>query len=395
MSVPKFVRTLLKIVLPAMIVLVGIVTLVLLVAFKPEPAKRPGHLPRPLVETFEVTGGGEPLVVTGFGTVRAKRTVTVVPRVSGLVVAKSFDFEAGGFFTEGETLIRIDETDYVVAVERAEAELARARYNLARAEEEAEVAVREWQQINETAADPSPLVRHEPQLELAHAEQAAAEAALERARIDLQRCTIVAPFTGRVLDEAVDSGQFIRAGSQIGAIYATDTVEITVPIPDEDLAWIDVPQGPDDVGSGSPVRIVAEFAGAVHEWSGRTVRTGGAIDQQSRLVSAVVEVVEPYDTTGERPPLVPGMFVEARFLGRAPAGAVAIPRSALRPGDRVWVVTEQQTIDIRPVAVARAGVERAIVTDGIAVGEAVCVSNLQYVTAGMQVRTAGSGGEAK
>jgi len=145
----------------------------------------------------------------------------------------------------------------------------------------------------------------------------------------------------------------------------------------------------------SPVRIVAEFAGAVHEWSGRTVRTGGAIDQQSRLVSAVVEVVEPYDTTGERPPLVPGMFVEARFLGRAPAGAVAIPRSALRPGDRVWVVTEQQTIDIRPVAVARAGVERAIVTDGIAVGEAVCVSNLQYVTAGMQVRTAGSGGEAK
>jgi RND family efflux transporter MFP subunit len=290
--------------------------------------------------------------------------------------------------------LRIDDTDYVLAVERAAADVARARYNLATAEEEAEVARREWEQIQsgrapvDTATTPSPLVFREPQLALARAELAAAEATLRQARVNLDRCSLRAPFAGRTLQAAVDRGQYVRAGSPVGAIYATDVAEITISIADADLAWIPVPRGPDDPRSRAPVEVRAEFAGAVHAWPGHAVRLGGAIDRQSRLVPVVIEVADPYRASGERPPLVEGMFVEVVFSGDAPAGAVKIPRVALRPDSRVWIVTDDETIEIRTVTVARAGVNEAIITAGLAPGDRICTSNLQYVTDGMEVRVA-------
>jgi RND family efflux transporter MFP subunit len=282
----------------------------------------------------------------------------------------------------------------VLAVQRAEAEVAQARYSLATAEEEAAVARREWEQIRrgpggDDAEEPNPLVFREPQLALARANLAAAEAALAQARLNLDRCRLRAPFAGRTRESAVDAGQFVRAGTPVGAIYATDVAEITVSIPDADLAWIPVPRGPDDPRPGAPVTVRAEFAGDRHRWAGRAVRLGGAVDRQSRLVPVVVEVVDPYRSEGDRPPLVEGMFVEVIFAEPAPEGAVAIPRAGLRPGGKAWLVDADGILSIREIRVARAGVEQAVVTGGLNPGDRICISNLQYVTDGMQVRVAG------
>jgi RND family efflux transporter MFP subunit len=369
---------------------------VVLVKLKPEPPKQPPRIPRPLVEVASVPDSVARVLVRGFGTVRAKRSIEVVPQVSGEIISKADDFEPGAFFAAGDVLLRIDDTDYVLAVERAEAEVARARYNLATAEEEAEVARREWDQLRSSgssaddfATAPNPLVFREPQLALARADLAAAEAALQQARVNLDRCTLRAPFAGRTLSAEADQGQYVRMGTPIGSIYATDVAEIVVSVPDADLAWITVPSSPDDGGTGAVVDIQADFAGAVHHWEGRAVRLGGAVDRQSRQVPVVVEVAEPYRRVGDRPPLVEGMFVEAVFAGEAPTGSVAIPREALRPDSVVWVVQPDETIAVRKVQVARAGVEQAIITGGLAPGEEVCTSNLQYVTDGMLVRVAG------
>jgi multidrug efflux pump subunit AcrA (membrane-fusion protein) len=83
------------------------------------------------------------------------------------------------------------------------------------------------------------------------------------------------------------------------------------------------------------------------------------------------------------------MFVEVEFTAPPPANAVVVPRSALRPGDQVWVVDTEGRLRIRDVTVARAGVEQAVISSGLAVGERICTSNLQYVTDGMPVRVAG------
>jgi len=395
-------------ILPLAVVLGAVLIAFVLIKLRPTPPKQQPRVPRPLVEVATVADTVPHVRVESFGSVTAKRSIDIVPQVSGAVVEKAAVFEHGAFFAaddvllriddsdSDDVLLRIDDTDYVLAVQWGEAEVARARYNQATADEEAEVARREWEQMrgnegpdSEFPDTPSALVLREPQLALAQADLAAARASLRQAQVNLDRCTIRAPFAGRTLSDNVDEGQYVRAGTMVGSIYATDVAEIIVSIPDADLAWIPVPRSPGDGREGAEVVIRAEYAGAEHRWTGRAVRLGGAVNLHSRLVPVVIEVTEPYALVGERPPLVEGMFVETIFTGEAPAGAVAIPRGALRPGNKVWVVTADETITIRDVTVARAGVEQAILTAGLAAGEEVCVSNLQYVTEGMLVRVAG------
>jgi RND family efflux transporter MFP subunit len=385
------------VILPIGIFLVGLAVFAILRATRPDPPKMPAHLAQPLVRLYEVPEGAPTIEVTGYGTVRAKRKISLVPQVSGIVVEKSPLFEPGEFFDEGTRLLSIDDTDYRLAAERAAAEVARAEYNLALAEEEAAVAEREWEQIQTDGSRndgnlPNPLVLREPQLNLARAELAAARASRTRAEVDLARCTVTAPFDGRVLESDLDAGQYVRAGNPVGTIYATDLAEVTVPLPDADLSWIRVHQHRPDGNPtpshspGSPVDISADFAGQQHHWSGYVARLSGAVDRQSRMVHVIVEIPDPYHQSGDRPPLIEGMFVEARISGISLPEGVTIPRAALREGNKVWVVDDEGVLEIRPVSVARAGIEEAIITANLEPGEKICLSNLQVVSNGMRVR---------
>lgn len=384
-----------KILLPVALVLMALAVTVVLIKTRPHAQRQTPPAPRPRVTVMTVGEASDPVVTRGFGAVKAKRSVTLVPQVSGEVVGKNPHFEPGGYFTAGEVLLEIDDTDYRLAVARARADLAQAEVNLARAQEEAQVARAEWDAIGRQSLDaagnrvePTPLVLHEPQLKLAEAALEAARSALRQAEVNLGRCTLTAPFDGRVLDGDTDTGQYLRAGNAIGTIYATDVAEITVSVPDEELAWITLES---DGDGPAQVAVTGEFAGASHTWHGRAVRLGGAVDSRSRLVPVVVEVDRPYERSADRPPLVEGMFVEVGFSSAAPPGAVVIPRTALRPDDLVWVAGPQDKLEIRQVQVARAGVHQALVTGGLAPGDRVCTSNLQYVTEGMNLLIEGQG----
>jgi len=387
---PKTLRNLLT----ALVILVlGAASAGILVKIGNKPERKTPPAARPVVSAYTVSSETDPIRVRSFGSVKAKRSVSVVTRVNGEVMEKSSHFEAGGYFSKGELLLKIEDTDYILAVEQARANVAQSEYNLARAEEEAQVAQREWERIGNEGFDsaegsePTALVMHEPQLKLARANLEAAKAARAQAELNLERCNISAPFDGRVLDTSIDAGQFIRSGTALGTIYATDIAEVTVSIADDDLAWITVNY--DAADGGVPVDVSADFAGAEHHWQGRAVRLGGAVDSRSRLVSVVVEIPDPYERSGNRPPLIEGMFVDVLFSAEPPAGSVVIPRTALRPGDQVWVIDQQGKLRIRQVQVARAGIEQAVITDGLASGDRVCISNLQYVTDGMAVRVEG------
>ncbi len=383
-------KTLKNILLALLILLVGIVVTATLIKMKNKPERQTPPPAKPLVTAFTVSAEPDPVLITGFGTVKAKRSISVVPQVSGEILSKSASFEPGSFIKAGEVLLRIDDTDYVMAFETARSNVAQAEYNLALAKEEATVSQREWKRIGGTSSDgtnaqPTALVLHEPQLKLAAASLAAAEAAQAQAQINLDRCQIMAPFDGRVLAAEVDAGQYLRAGTAIGNIYATDIAEVTVSVSDDDIAWITV--GTEK--NAAPVDVSARFAGDTHHWSGQAVRLGGAVDSRSRLVPVVVEIPNPYQSKGSRPALIEGMFVEVTFSTKPQDGSVVVPRSALRPGNEVWVIGAQGKIDIRPVTVVRAGVEQAVISGGLRPGERICTSNLQYVTQKMIVRVEG------
>jgi len=342
----------------------------------------------PVVRVQTIALADHRFLVESQGTIRPRTESRVVPAVAGRVLWVSEDFVSGGFLDEGAPMLRIDPYDYEQAVVRAAAEVAAAKLRLAQEQAEADVARAEWEELGE--GPPPDLTARVPHLENARASVAAAEANLVRTQHDLERTEIKAPYAGRVRDKTVDVGQFVSPGNQLGTIYAIDYAEIRLPLPDKDLAYLsEMPlvyrgqrrtQGPEVV-------LRADFAGRRHEWTGRLVRTEGEIDAASRMVHAVAQVRDPYGRGNDpdRPPLAVGMYVTAEILGDVAELVAIIPRAALRGDDSVWVLDADNRLRIRTVEVLRLHGGEAVIGNGLANGERVVLSSLDFVTEGMAV----------
>jgi RND family efflux transporter MFP subunit len=381
-----------KAIIPIAIILVSALATRALVRSRPQVETHEVEPLAPLVRVIEVGRQDLAFDVRAQGTVLPRTETTLIAQVAGKVIRTSSSFETGGFFSRGEALVELDPRDYQVAVRRARAQVAQARLQVVQQEAEAQVAVEEWQQLGE--GEPTALVMRQPQVAQAQAALEAAEAELEKAELDLERTHIRAPFDGRVRSKQVDLGQFLTPGAPLATIHATDYAEIRLPVPDDQVSFLDLPFAyrTATAAKGPEVTLRARFGRDVHSWQGRIVRTEGELDSRTRMLNLVARVEDPYGAGNpDRPPLVVGMFVEAEIEGRPATDVVVLPRSALRPDadrDQVLVVDGDSRLRFRDVEVVRLEGERAIIGDGLEPGEAVCVSPLDIVTDGMQVRSA-------
>ncbi|HVS62770.1 MAG TPA: efflux RND transporter periplasmic adaptor subunit [Thermoanaerobaculia bacterium] len=376
-----------KIVLPLLVLIAGLIATVLMVQARPDVQKAPVEVPPPLVRVVEVEPSDLRLDVSSQGTVVPRTEAQVVAEVAGRVSEVSPRFEAGGFVRQGETLLEIDRRDYELAITSARAQLAQAEVALAREEAEAAVARDEWGELGRGEADP--LVLREPQLAEARARLAAAEAAVAKARLDLERTTVTAPFTGRVRATRVDLGEFVNRGTPLAVLYSVDAAEIRLPVADPELEFLDLPEAIAGSPRGPMVELVTEFAGRRETWKGRIVRTEGEIDPQTRMVYLVARVDDPYGLDGRATtPLAVGLFVRATIEGKTFEGVVRLPRETLRAESTVAVVDPDERVRLRRVEVLRAGADHVVVSAGLEPGERVLLSNLDTLVDGMRVRVA-------
>ena len=344
----------------------------------------------PGVRVHEVTLVDAPLTVVSQGTVRPRTESQLVTEIDGRVIWVAQSFVEGGFFEAGDVLLRVDPFDYEQQLVSARSQLAQARLRLAEEEAEAEVAQREWEALGR--GDPRELALRKPQLEDARAAVAAAEAGVERAMRDLERSDIVAPYAGRVRLKDADIGQYVRRGDTLATVYAVDTAEIRLPLPDDQLAYLDLPLLYRGVEPNRfpDVTLRATFAGETHAWQGRIVRTESEIDPVSRMVHAVAEVGNPYapGPNPNRPPLAVGMYVEAEISGRTVREVAVLPREALRGRNQMLVVMPDDHLVFRTVDVLRTSAESVIVKAGLEAGDLVVISPLDVPTEGMLVQLA-------
>jgi multidrug efflux system membrane fusion protein len=380
-------KTLFKILLPLVVLAAGAAAALQLAAQREVPEPEPREVPLPSVRTVLAEPTDHEVWVTSRGTVVPRTESQLVVEVPGRVVRISPDLVSGGFFEAGEVLLEIDPRDLELAVAQAELDVARSRRRLAEEEADAEVARREWETLG--TGEPTPLTLREPQVAEARAQVAAAEALLERARRDLARTRVTAPFSGRVRDKRVDLGQYVQPGTPVATLYATDVAEVRLPLADGELAFVELPvAGLRDVEKRPEVELVAHFAGDRRSWTGRVVRTEGEIDPRTRMVMTVAEVREPYDPS-RVVPLAIGMFVEARIRGVLLEDVLVLPREALREGDRVYALDEEDRLLVREVRVLRAERDRVVLRAEELAGARVVVSPLELVTDGMRVRDLG------
>ena len=346
---------------------------------------------RPLVRTMTVQPETVRLDVHSQGTVSPRTESQLVAEVAGRLTWVAPQFVAGGFFDEAVPLLRIDSHDYQQAVHETEARIARAELRLAQQEAEAEIAGREWDALG-SSDEAAPLTLRLPQVAEARANLEAAHAAEARAQRDLMRTAIVTPYAGRIRSTHVDIGQFVNRGTTVATVYAVDYAEVRLPLPNAELAYVDLPldyRGDGDRERGPQVQLTTEFAGRRYVYEGRIVRTEGEIDPRSRMVTAVAQVADPYARGADplRPPLAAGMFVEAAIVGREFDDVLRVPRSALRQDGRVLLVDNESRLRFRQVEILRTTATDLFITKGLNPGDRVCLSPLSAVTDGMFVRT--------
>jgi len=346
-------RTALRIALPIAVIGVAGIIAAALIAARPVVETRRPEAVAPLVRFITADPSTVNAVVRSQGTVAPRTETMLVPEISGRVIHISPSLASGGFFEAGDVLVRLDPRDYELAVVGARAEVAQMASRLKVEEEEAGVARREWASLGK--GDPAPLVVREPQLAEARAAHDAAASALERAQRDLARTALRAPFAGRVREKRVDVGQVIAPGTPVATLYAVDVAEIRLPIPDEELAFLDLPLGYRGGSSGPRVTIHTTFAGRPVEWQGRIARTEGEIDAASRMVHLVAEVKDPYGraTRKASTPLAVGLFVRADIHGRQLQDVFVLPRSALRGEDQVLMIDGEDRLRFRKLQIVR------------------------------------------
>ncbi|MBL8536057.1 MAG: efflux RND transporter periplasmic adaptor subunit [Hyphomonadaceae bacterium] len=367
------------------VVLAGVAALfALMVATGPKPEEKTDAPHPPAVQFAVAHARPTTIAINVQGETRPRSEATLAAQVAGRVVWVSPNFVEGGAFRQGDVLARIDDADYRLAVVRARAQVAQAQEALTREEAEGELARQDWQALGR--GDPPPLAVREPQLAQARAALAAAQAALSSAELDLNRASVRAPFTGRVRERRVTVGDYAAPGAPMAVMFATDTMEIRVPLTDGDLASMRIPVGFTASGAnpGPAASVTAATGGRVHTWQGRLVRTEASVDARTRLVYGVVEVRDPFNARNGAP-LAPGMFVSARLEGSSRETLVAAPRSALKRNEFVYVVTPENTIDVRQVRAAQTTADEVLFREGVADGERVVVSVLTSPRQGMAV----------
>lgn len=386
-------RTLLKILLVIAIVGIGALTATVLVKTRPEARRRPVSIGTPLVETMRAYPERRETTIVAMGTVVPAREVTLQPQVTGRVVEVSPAFMPGGRFREGETILKIDDRDYEIALEQARAKVSQASVDLKTERGRGAVARKEWDLLGaeiRTTPEGRTLALREPQLENARAALASARSALKKAELDLERTVIRAPFNAFVREKNVDVGQFVSASAPLATLAGTDRFWVRASVPPEKLPELR-PADSGDPASASRVRIVQEDRGPSPRpvvRHGRVVRLLGDMEPRGRMARLLVSVDDPLGIESgdaDTAPLLVDAFVRVEIEGPEIADAFPLPSRALRDDRRVWTVDDGNRLAFREVEPVWESADEVLVR-GLDPGDRVILSGIGAPVAGMELR---------
>jgi RND family efflux transporter MFP subunit len=374
-----------------------------------EPVASKGKMkttPKLVVETMLVTEKPFIISIDSFGVVTARTNSDLFALVSGQVMRVASGFESGGFFSEDDVLLEVDSADYEVAVQVANSNLANAELDLAEQNARFDQAQRDWAQRsekkeNETASD---YALRLPQLRAAKANVETAQAQLKLAKLNLDRTKVRAPYNGRILEKFVDKGSVIGPNVKLAQIYATDAVEVRLPIANKDLNFIELPEASANAEELHPVVwIENKLTDPPEVWKGLIVRTEAVIDAASQQLYVIARIDNPFSTARKlaRTPLKVGQYVSAKIQGKQLDNVVSIANSALYQGRYVYIVDlndsklieqPQEMSEImlgkikrQPVDVYWRNKEVSVIGSGLRQGQHLVTTLLGQVTTGVLV----------
>jgi len=327
-----------------------------------------------------------PLTIYAQGVVEPLTASELITQVNGRVAWVSPNFNAGGFFKQGEPLVKLESEDYEARVGLAEAREVRA---LAEFEHATFELKRMRALVKDQLVSQAMLENAVRQTRLTEAALKEAQINLDQAERDLDRTELRAPFDAIVRSKAVDLGEFVSMGKPLAQLFAADGFEVRLPVLDTQLAYLNLPSSieataPLNSTNLPSVRLSAQYAGAAASWDAQLVRSESEIDRRSRMVTLVARVSGTRSALSANP-LPVGAFVNAEIEGITLENAFQLPRSALRQDNQVLVVDEESRLRFREVSIARYEQDRILIQSGLKEGDIVNISPIQAVVDGMEV----------
>ena len=368
--------------LPVIILIFGLFISFVISSTEPKPNKGI-EIPKPTAVFYDNPQKKDvTLRVTTNGEVRSVTEINVIPQVSGRIIQVADEFIDGGNIKKGQPLIWIDDRDYRLATISAESRVAQAKKLLEREIAESELAKKDWEELGEGEA--SPLTLRIPQLEEARALLNAAEADLEKAKLNLERTVINLPFDGLIKKKNAGIGQYVNAGSILGSAFSTEKVLIPLPLTDTELSYLGLPLGYESKGyfDGPKVVFRSYISRKNIEWLGRITRTSGSIDSQTRLVYAYAEVLNPYD---EDPPLAIGTYVDAEIEGNFISNGFILPIAAIKNDNEIYVIDQNSKLKIKKIEIVGTEEDKVIVKGDISELDMVVISTINTGYEGMEL----------
>lgn len=346
-----------------------------------------------LVDVMKAKPTTEQVKFVAYGTVTPDKSLVVNPEVSGKVVELAPNLTTGGLLESGDLLLKIDPTDFELAVEQAEAEVTRAEFELRLEEGRQVVAKREWELLNPTIKASEigeDLALRKPHLKERKAALAAAESRLKQAEVNLKRTKLTSPFNAIVINETIEKGQYITPQTDVATLVDSDTFRVRVSLPFDRLRWISLPSN----GHAGSKIVITQTIGddMVVKRPGWIMRLLGDVDPEGRLARIDVAIDDPLSlgSETEKRPLLLGTYVGVEFFGPKIPNVYKIPRIAVHNSNVLWIKNEQDELEFRTVHILFTEDDFVFIDQGLKPGEDVVLTPLSLPLPGTKLRVDGA-----
>lgn len=355
----------------------------------PRPESQPRNAGRPPagaplpVGVAPVEKGDMPVTLSQLGTVTPLAMVTVKTQISGYLVQVAF--KEGQMVNKGDFLAQIDPRPSQVALEQAQAQLAKDQALLKNAQ-------LDLQRYNTLVAQNSIAKQtRDTQASLVSQYQATVQA--DQAQIDAQKlnltyCRIVSPVTGRVGLRQVDPGNYVQTSDPNGIVVVTQLQPISVifTLPEDKL-----PEVMKRVRAGAVLPVTA------YDRTGSTELANGkldTVDNQIDTTTGTVKLRATFDN--EQEILFPNQFVNVKLLVNTLHDTDLVPSAAIQrgaPGTFVYVVKPDHKAVVQKVKLGPGDGQRTAILSGLEPGQSVVIDGTDRLRDGAKVTVGNQPGD--
>lgn len=343
----------------------------------------------PLVTVQVIKNVAVDFSVGSYGVIKSQFETDLVAQVSGEISYLSKKFVRGGFVKKGDILAKIDSSDYKAALIDAQANIASAQAALVLEKANANVAKEQWRKIK--GSKPTALSLREPQVAQEEARLLSSQAGLKRAKRNLERTIIRAPYDALIHTRLISLGSYASTGTQLGNLLSTDIAELRLPVADSEMQYLV------NNGDNASVILDAVVSGKKQQWNGIVVRNEGVIDTRSHMNYLVVQIKNPYQLKNNNSKLKKtnsqaknsnteklrfGSYVTATISGKQMPRITIIDRHLIT-NQKVATVDKVGKLHFQRINITRILEGKAYINEGLKDGMQVITSALDYPIEGM------------